>query len=74
MLLEECGSVGGKKAAGRTFSLVSACLRLDGRSGGARCARGLPPGAGVRAELAPDHRTPRDASTKVPKAVNETCM
>lgn len=47
MLLEERGSVGGKKAAGRTFSLVSACLCLYGRSGGARCARGLPPGAGV---------------------------
>lgn len=58
-LLEKCGSVGGKKAAGRAF-----CLRLpDGRSGGARCARGLPPGAGVYAGLAPGHGTPGDART-----------
>lgn len=55
------------------FPLVSACSCLDERSGGARCAQGLPPGVGVHAELAPGHRTPRDASTKVPKAVNETC-
>jgi hypothetical protein len=58
--------VGGPRLLAGLFAHVC-LLMLDVRSGGARCARGLPPGAGMYAGLAAGHQAPREASTSGPK-------